>query len=271
MFVAKQFDIIMGVDTHIVQPPGPVPPVPIPHPFIGIVFDPPEFVPIIGASILVNGIPRGQAGTKVKNTVPHIPIGGVFVKPPMNEGEIQMGSLTILADWQPCSFSGLPAYTCQDVGKTAPKRKKRKGGATKGLVMPTSIVLAIPKGGISGVGGLGGIPTESNEEEEDKKTPDSDLVGHRKDHILNRHRSGAGKPGKTEFPSSWDDKKIIDEVNTIANNPKAPGGTGKWNSPFKTGNVDGVEIRVDFYPPTHPTYAGRVSTAYPTNTIPNPL
>ena len=172
MFVAKQFDIIMGVDTHIIlipTPGGPVP-TPIPHPFVGIVFDPPEFVPIIGATILVNGIPRGQAGTKVKNAVPHIPIGGPFQKPPANEGEIQMGSITILADFQPCSFSGLPAYTCQDVGKTAPTRKKRKSSSkTKGLVLPTSILLAIPKGGINGVGGVGSIPTESKEEDDKTK------------------------------------------------------------------------------------------------------
>lgn len=98
-----------------------------------------------------------------------------------------------------------------------------------------------------------------------------DLVGFRKEHILNRHRSGAGQAGKTEFPSNWSDDKIISEVNKIANNPNAPGGVGKWNSPYKTGTVDGVEIRVDFYPPTHPMHAGKVSTAYPTNTTPNPI
>jgi hypothetical protein len=27
-----------------------------------------------------------------------------------------------------------------------------------------------------------------------------DLTSHRKDHLLNRHKFGAGKPGKTEFP-----------------------------------------------------------------------
>ncbi len=97
-----------------------------------------------------------------------------------------------------------------------------------------------------------------------------DLVGFRRDHIINRHKSGAGKPGKTEFPSNWDDDKIINEVNKIANNPNAPGGVGKWDSPYKTGTVDGIEIRVDFYPSTHPTHAGKVSTAYPTNTPPNP-
>ena len=151
MFVAKQFDIIIGVDTHIVMiptPGGPVP-TPLPHPFIGIVFDPMTFVPMIGSTILVNGIPRGVAGTKVKNAIPHIPMGGPFQKPPQNEGEIQMGRLTVFSDWQPCSFSGLPALTCSDIGQPAPDREsKDSSGKIKGLVMPTSFLLAIPKGGV---------------------------------------------------------------------------------------------------------------------------
>ncbi|RQS16630.1 RHS repeat domain-containing protein [Burkholderia sp. Bp8998] len=36
-----------------------------------------------------------------------------------------------------------------------------------------------------------------------------DLTEHRKDHILNRHRYGAGKPGKTEVPSHWSDSDIF--------------------------------------------------------------
>ena len=100
--------------------------------------------------------------------------------------------------------------------------------------------------------------------------PTSDLVGFRKDHILNRHRFGSGISGKTEFPSSWSDQRIIQEVNRIANDVSAPGGMGKWDSPYKTGYIDGIQIRVDFYPSTHPKYAGKVSTAYPTNVTPNP-
>jgi RHS repeat-associated protein len=102
-----------------------------------------------------------------------------------------------------------------------------------------------------------------------------DLVGSRAEHILNRHLSGANKPGKTEFPPTWDKEKVINEVNKIANNPNAKGGTGAYNAKFKTGNVDGIEIRVDFYPEKlpggapHPN-AGKVSTAYPTNVTPNP-
>jgi Bacterial EndoU nuclease len=103
-----------------------------------------------------------------------------------------------------------------------------------------------------------------------KTAPPVDLVGFRSTHILNRHRNGAGQPGKTEYPASWSDQKIIDATNKIANDPNAAGGMGKYNSPFKTGVVDGIEIRVDFYPTNHPTYAGRVSTSYPINVAPNP-
>ena len=100
--------------------------------------------------------------------------------------------------------------------------------------------------------------------------PIIDLVGFRREHILNRHRSGAGISGKTEFPSSWNDQTIIDNINKIANDPTATGGMGKWNSPYKIGIINGVEVRVDFYPINHPKYAGKVSTAYPINVTPNP-
>jgi hypothetical protein len=93
----------------------------------------------------------------------------------------------------------------------------------------------------------------------------TDLVGHRRIHILNRHRAGSNIHDKTEFPVTWSDDKIINSINEIANNPYALGGTGKWNSPYKVGTIDGVEIRVDFYPKNHPKYAGQVSTGYPIN------
>ena len=88
MPAVKMFDPVMGVDIHIIQPPGPVPPIPIPHPHIGMVFDPMEFLPVIGATVLVNGLPRGIAGSAGRTMPFHFPIGGVFVKPPSNENEI---------------------------------------------------------------------------------------------------------------------------------------------------------------------------------------
>ena len=83
---AKQFDPIVGLDIHIILVPAvPSPiPTPIPHPYTGIVFDPIAFLPIIGTTVMVNGLPAATAGTAGKAIPPHIPIGGMFVKPPSN-------------------------------------------------------------------------------------------------------------------------------------------------------------------------------------------
>jgi hypothetical protein len=36
------------------------------------------------------------------------------------------------------------------------------------------------------------------------------------------HRHGTGKPGKTEFPASWDDDKVIDTIVDVARRPDMP-------------------------------------------------
>ena len=63
MIAATHFDPVVGIDIHIVQPPGPVPPIPVPHPFVGMVIDPMEYAPYIGGTVMVNGMMRGTAGT----------------------------------------------------------------------------------------------------------------------------------------------------------------------------------------------------------------
>ncbi len=90
-----------------------------------------------------------------------------------------------------------------------------------------------------------------------------DLTDFRQAHILNRHMSGAGIPGKTEFPSFWGREQILHNVSDVATDPAVIWGSGKWNSPYAIGVRDSVTIRVDFYPATHPTRAGMISTAYP--------
>ena len=145
MIAAKAFDPVVGVDIHIIQPPGPVPPIPVPHPFIGILLDPFDFAPIIGSTVYVNGLPRATAGTGGRCLPPHIPIGGVFVKPPANECDVFMGSSTVLADGEPLSFLGMPALSCHCIGMPPIPRLKKKR-RVKSLVLPTTFVLAIPMG-----------------------------------------------------------------------------------------------------------------------------
>jgi RHS repeat-associated protein len=142
MPVIKHFDPVMGVDIHIVVlPPGV--PTPIPHPHIAMIIDPMDYVPILGATVFIGPLPRASAGTAGK-PIPHIPMGGPFVKPPMNEDEIFMGSAMVLADGDPLSFTALPVLSCQDVGMISPPRKKPK--RSYGMVLPLSIVMGIPLG-----------------------------------------------------------------------------------------------------------------------------
>jgi hypothetical protein len=59
------------------------------------------------------------------------------------------------------------------------------------------------------------------------------------------HRAGTGKPGKTEFPASWDDGKIIDTLLDVARRPDHPPGHQEWNDRWVTrGTRDDVEIVV---------------------------
>jgi uncharacterized Zn-binding protein involved in type VI secretion len=101
---AKFFDVVIGVDVHLVMVPTPAGPVPtpLPHPFTGYVWD------LAGAcmskltgggSVFVNGIRAANTGTAVKALVKHFPTPpGVAFSPsdvPGNEGSIVMGSKTV--------------------------------------------------------------------------------------------------------------------------------------------------------------------------------
>jgi filamentous hemagglutinin len=80
------------------------------------------------------------------------------------------------------------------------------------------------------------------------------------------HRAGTGIPGKSEFPASWSDEKILNSIQDIANDPNT-----NWSKPDRrgyvtgTGTRDGVEIQVVF-----DTRNGRIVTGYPINAPRNP-
>jgi hypothetical protein len=59
------------------------------------------------------------------------------------------------------------------------------------------------------------------------------------------HRHGVGKPGKTEFPASWDDAKIISTALNVARSPDRPPVRQDWNDTWLcTGTRDGVDVSV---------------------------
>lgn len=57
------------------------------------------------------------------------------------------------------------------------------------------------------------------------------------------HRHGIGNPGKTEFPASWNDEKIIDALMDVARQPDHPPRHQEWNDRWVArGTRDDVEV-----------------------------
>jgi uncharacterized Zn-binding protein involved in type VI secretion len=108
MPAAKLGDRIMATDTHLIQPPGPVPPVPIPHVFNGIINGG------VSTNVMIEGKPAAVLGSVAMNTPPHIPQGGTFVKPPLNQGRIIQGSTSVMINNKPAARNGDMAMTCND-------------------------------------------------------------------------------------------------------------------------------------------------------------
>jgi RHS repeat-associated protein len=143
LFSGKWFDPVIGIDIHLIQPPGPVPPIPVPHPFIGIVYDPAGLLigmainaaisGLFGGSfsgpVLINGMPAANTGMHVKGMPVHIPIGGTFVNPPSNEGTIITGSKTVHVLGTSGARLTSMVITCNDP-----------------VNLPTSVVMSIPMG-----------------------------------------------------------------------------------------------------------------------------
>jgi len=143
LFSGKWLDPVIGIDIHLIQPPGPVPPIPVPHPFIGIVYDPAGLLVgmaisaamsgVFGGSfsgpVLINGMPAANTGTQVKGMPIHIPIGGAFVNPPSNEGTIITGSKTVHVMGTSGARLTSMVITCNDP-----------------VNLPTSVVMSIPMG-----------------------------------------------------------------------------------------------------------------------------
>lgn len=105
---AKQGDRITALDTHLIQPPGTSPPVPVPHAFSGILDG--GLVP----DVRIEGRPAATVGSTATNTPPHLPQGGSFVVPPRNQGRVTAGSATVFLGGKPAARSGDTAMTCND-------------------------------------------------------------------------------------------------------------------------------------------------------------
>jgi uncharacterized Zn-binding protein involved in type VI secretion len=107
---AKQGDMIVAVDTHIVIPPSPAPPVPLPHPFTG------QLNGGLSSDVNIMGKPAATVDSTADNSPAHIatPPGVSFQKPPANKGTIKMGSATVNINGKQAARNGDIAETCND-------------------------------------------------------------------------------------------------------------------------------------------------------------
>jgi uncharacterized Zn-binding protein involved in type VI secretion len=107
---AKMGDKVIAVDTHIIlipSPGGPIP-TPLPHPFVG------QLINNLSTNVMIESKPAATLGSIAINTPPHIPQGGPFQIPPTNQGQIIIGSPTVLINNKPAARAGDTAMTCND-------------------------------------------------------------------------------------------------------------------------------------------------------------
>jgi uncharacterized Zn-binding protein involved in type VI secretion len=105
---AKEGDQVTAIDIHMIQPPGPVSPVMIPHPFTGIIDGD------LSPDVNIMGMAAATVDSTATNTPSHVPIGGSFVTPPSNKATIKMGSSTVFINGKKAARSGDTAETCND-------------------------------------------------------------------------------------------------------------------------------------------------------------
>ena len=105
---AKQGDKVTAMDIHLIQPPGPSSPIPVPHPFNGIIDG------SLSSDVKIQGMPAATVNSTATNTPPHIPQGGSFVNPPSNRATIIKGSATVFINNKAAARSGDTALTCND-------------------------------------------------------------------------------------------------------------------------------------------------------------
>jgi hypothetical protein len=104
-----------------------------------------------------------------------------------------------------------------------------------------------------------------------RPAPRATVSPERRIHILSGdkdgggHRSGTGKPNKSEFPSTWSDDKIIAEIESVANDPTSIRTVESRGRIMVEGTRDGIEIRVILE-----ADGSTIVTGFPTNVPRNP-
>lgn len=155
------FDIVVGIDIHIVMVPTPAGPVPtpLPHPYVGYVFDIGDLIPFIGAKTFINYKIRGCSFTGGKlGMLSHLPTppGVSFSPKPIGHDSFNFfGSLRVKMEGNMMAVSPFMVMTCNCIGipltLSVPPGKSYKPVPT--TYLPTSMSVPIPLGKPVLVGG----------------------------------------------------------------------------------------------------------------------
>jgi RHS repeat-associated protein len=150
----KHFTPVIGLDIHIVVILGF--PVPLPHPYIGFVLDPMDYIPFLGASTKINHVPRGKSDTSgIIVILFHIPMGGPFLLAPMigHDSVNFFGSQKVKVEGNLMSPAGHMLMTCNDIGLPLSFHPGKKFKPIPSMYLPTSFSIPISFGQPVNVGG----------------------------------------------------------------------------------------------------------------------
>ncbi len=175
MIASSFLDPVIGVDVHFELVPTPAPvPMPIPNPFTGIVFDPVGLVvgialgaaigavtgaPFQGPVIYWGAFPATNTGTEAKHVPGHIliPPGTAWApfpktpKPVIHPGETPKPALPVVPEDDAVMITG--SKTVSVMGSNAVRIGDLALSCSEPLRLPSSVVLAVPKGAPILVGG----------------------------------------------------------------------------------------------------------------------
>jgi RHS repeat-associated protein len=155
MYVANtHLKPVIGIDIHFVNTP--IPFIPLPHPYIGLVIDPFDYIPFIGSTVSVNNVPRGNTDTAgMIITFVHIPFGVGFSLVPVigHDSSNFFGSKTVEIDGAPMSGAGYMLMTCNDIGLPLSFSPGKKFKPIPSLYLPTSFCIPLQWGKPVMVGG----------------------------------------------------------------------------------------------------------------------
>jgi RHS repeat-associated protein len=168
MLASTFMDMVLGVDIHFEMVPMPAPvPTPIPNPFVGMVFDPAGLLTgqamglamalLSGKApkgpVIINGMPATTVGTQAKNSlgVPHIliPPGTAWAPMPKMprprfKGPPDPPGPPVAPEGDAISVFGSATVTA--MGSSAVRMGDKSMSCGEPVRLPSSTVLAIPKG-----------------------------------------------------------------------------------------------------------------------------